>query len=41
MVDTTWLKKVIKSFCAKVLEATDYALYNAAAIFYLFHSPLW
>ncbi|AUW40061.1 inosine-5-monophosphate dehydrogenase [Serratia proteamaculans] len=41
MVDTTWLKKVIKSFCEKVLEATDYALYNAAAIFYLFHSPLW
>ncbi|QCR35305.1 inosine-5-monophosphate dehydrogenase [Nissabacter sp. SGAir0207] len=41
MVDTTWLKGVIKVFPKKVLEAIDYALYNAAAIFYPFRSPPW
>ncbi|AYH00560.1 inosine-5-monophosphate dehydrogenase [Pectobacterium parmentieri] len=41
MIDTTYLKQVIKHFSKIMLEATDYALYNATAIFYLFLHPPW
>ncbi|EFB71558.1 inosine-5-monophosphate dehydrogenase [Providencia rustigianii] len=41
MTDTNVADGLIKFFLKKMLEATDYGVYNAAAIFYTFHNAAW